>query len=272
MHKHELNVNKNMKFQHISVLTGLMAAGVLALSTSSAQAFSFTTNSTYNNKPKDDIWLKSVQMKDGTIIDDFALVNKANIIYNDAYKGKNSGAASADKGDNAQGVVAEDPNNQQVVAALGNLNLNNIIDGEDSGKFIINLFFDQAVDKLFFWERGMNSDLAVQAIDADGNVIGNLLKILRSEWDDASYKIDTMEISGSQKVGSRGVSLADLGLSGYSSITGIRVSADKSFNGPDFKVVGAVAQSVPEPASLLGLGLMGGMLVVSRRRQATNNG
>lgn len=258
-----------MKFQYISTLTGFIAAGVLALSASTAQAFSFTTNSTYNNNPKDDIWLKSVQLNDGTIIDDFALVNQAKIIYNDAYTGGNTGAASADRGDNAQGIAVEDPTNQQVVAALGNLNLNNIIDGEDSGKFIIDLFFDQAVNKLFFWERGLNSDLAIQALDSQGKVIGNLLKILRSEWDDAGYSINTTEISDAQNVGSKGVSLADLNLSGYSSITGIRVSANSSFNGPDFKFVGAVAQSVPEPASLLGLGLVAGMLVVSRR-QATH--
>ncbi|AFY49109.1 PEP-CTERM putative exosortase interaction domain-containing protein [Nostoc sp. PCC 7524] len=262
-----LYILRVMKRQKVSVFAGLMGASLLALWSAPAQAFTFTTNSTYNNNPKDDIWLQSVKLNDGTIIKDFALVNQAQIIHNDKHTGGNTGAASADRGDNAQGVKAENPSNNDIAAALGNLNLNNIIDTEDSGSFTINLEFNKALDKLFFWERGRNSDLTVQALDSTGNMIGNSITLLRANSKDAGYKIDTTEIGGAQTVGSWGVSLADLGLSG--SISRIQVKAESKFSGPDFKVVGAAAQSVPEPTSLLGLALMGGMFTLSRRHQTT---
>ncbi|WP_414551718.1 exosortase-dependent surface protein XDP2 [Anabaena sp. CCY 0017] len=265
-----------MKLQKISTLTGLMAAGVLALSSAPAQAFSFTTNFTQTGGSKGDTTLNSVE-KDGQIIDKFIFVNRADILENDIAipANPNSGGASADRGDNATGIVVPNPSDADIVTALGNNNLNSIIDGEDgnvadSGSFKMNLFFKKAVDHLFFWERGQNSDLNVQAIDKDGNLLGSLLKILRGEWDNAGYSIDTTEIPGAQSVGSRGVSLADLGLD-IKHIYGIQVSAfaDQGFNGPDFKVVGA--KTVPEPASLLGLGLVAGVVGLSRRRQGTKN-
>ena len=265
-----------MKLQKISTLTGLMAAGVLALSSAPAQAFSFTTNIDPSvnpaKDPKKDILLKSIE-KDGDIFKDFIFVTKADIRFNtDVIEGDlTSGGASADRGDLATtGIVANDPTNADIVTALGNNNLNSIIDGEDGGDFKINLFFEKAVKHLFFWERGLNSDLNVQAIDKDGNLLGSLLRILSTDWDDAGYSINTTEIPGAQRAGSRGVSLADLGLD-IKSIYGIQVSAfaDQGFNGPDFKVVGA--KTVPEPASLLGLGLVAGVVGLSRRRQATKN-
>jgi hypothetical protein len=149
---------------------------------------------------------------------------------------------------------------------MNNLNLNNIIDTEDSGNFILDLNFAKAVDNIFLWERGMNSRLDVQALDASGNVIGNKLALSNSKnWDYAGYKIDTLEIGSAQKVGSIGVSLADLGLtSGY--VSGLRVSSKSTYNGPDFKVMGSVAD-VPEPSSLLGLGAVVAGVLATRRRQ-----
>ena len=280
-----------MKLQKISTLTGLMAASVLALSSAPAQAFSFTTNFTYEDatltdieKAKGNIFLNSIE-KDGDIFKEFAFVNRAKILFNtpvefnipgDPDSGVNlqSGGASADRGDKADGTVANDPNNDHIVEALGNNNLNNIIDGEDGGEFKMNLWFEKKVKHLFFWERGLNSDLRVQAIDKDGHLLGNFFDILRNQWDDAGYSINTTEIPNAQRVGSRGVSLADLGLD-MKSIYGIQVSAfandeDGFFDGPDFKVVGAY-KTVPEPASLLGLGLVAGVVGLSRRRQATKN-
>ncbi|MEA5514281.1 exosortase-dependent surface protein XDP2 [Nodularia sp. UHCC 0506] len=258
-----------MKLQSITNLTGFMAAGVLALSSTPAQAFSFTTNFTQTGDATENIFLNSVE-KNGNIISDFILVESATIIENNGALGP----ASSDAGDNADGVVAEDPTAVQIAASLGNLNLNNIIDGEDDGQFKLNLFFADAVDNLFFWERGLNSKLKVEAIDAVGNVLAgsSAFTILANMWTDAGYSIDTTEIGSAQAVGSKGLDLTAFGLAKNSSIVGIRVSAESNFNGPDFKVVGAsVPTTVPEPASLLGLGLVAGVVGLSRRRQATNN-
>jgi hypothetical protein len=256
-----------MKFKHIATCAGLIVSSALALSNAPAQAFSFTTNFSGNN-PKGDILLNSVQLKDGTVINNFALVNRANIIYNDLWTGGNTGAASADMGDQATiGIKLERVDNNGVVAALGNLNLNSIIDTEDSGRSIIDVFFSSAVDNLFFWERGMNSKLDIQALDASGRLIGNLLTSHSGKWQYAGYGIDTKEISGTQRVGSLGISLADLGVA--DPIFGVRVSSQRIYNGPDWKVVGS-ATSVPEPATLAGLGLVAGAIATSRRRKASN--
>lgn len=262
----------------ISTCVGLITGSLLALSAGAAQAFTFTTTVTPNDPdPTENIFLTSVEF-DGQIVTDFALVNAADIVFNDQYEPSvpNSGGGSSDAGDNADGVVAPDPEEADIVASLGNLNLNNIIDTEDTGtpdgEFTFNLFFDNLVENLFFFERGLNSRLGVQAIDMAGNLLGNSLIIGTGDfgYTEAGYSIDTTEINNAQAVGTVGVSLSDLGVSGP--IKGIQVFAQGDFNGPDFKVVGGAADdttSVPEPATLVGLGLVAGAMAVSRRRKAT---
>ncbi|HEY9647903.1 MAG TPA: exosortase-dependent surface protein XDP2 [Chroococcidiopsis sp.] len=255
-----------MMLKSAIALTGLLAGGLLTLGTAPAQAFSFTTNTAPgSNAPKGNILLQSVTLGSGEVVDNFAFVNSAQIIYNDAYKGGNSGAASSDRGDNATGIKNENPVNADIVASLGNNNLNNIIDTEDQGKFTINVFFSSVVDKLFFWERGQNSKLGVQAVDASGNLLGTKLVMDSAFWGSAGYSIDTTEIVGAQRVGSLGVSLADLGVSGP--IAGVQLTSLKTYNGPDFKVVGAAA-SVPEPATVAGIVAVAGAMAASRRRKA----
>jgi hypothetical protein len=254
-----------MKLSHISAYISLLACSLTALSTAPAQAFSFTTKYT-GNDPKGNILLESVLLQDGTAINNFSLVSAAKILQNDLWTGGNSGAASADLGDKATiGVSKEKPQDQHIVSALGNLNLNSIIDTEDTGRSVINVFFDQAVDQLFLWERGQNSKLDVQALDANGNTIGNVLNLYSKNWQYAGFGIDTREIGGVQKVGSIGITLADLGVSGP--ITGLQVTSKATYNGPDWKVVGSAA-SVPEPTTIAGLGLVAGLIAASRRKLA----
>ncbi|HIK14133.1 MAG TPA: PEP-CTERM sorting domain-containing protein [Leptolyngbyaceae cyanobacterium M33_DOE_097] len=242
---------------------GLLSVGV-TLSSSPAQAFSFKTNlAPGSGDPTKDIMLDSVTFSNGQVFNDFSLVSGAKIIHNDEYTGGNTGAASSDKGDKASGVKLEKATDASVVQSLGNLNLNNIIDTEDTGSFTMNLSFETAVSNLFFWERGSNSKLGVQALDAAGNLIGKYLVL--DKWSYAGYSIDTTEVS-TQKVGSLGVSLADLGLAGP--IQSIQITAmGRAYNGPDFKVVGGAAAAVPEPATMAGLALAGAGLAGVRRRQ-----
>ena len=208
--------------------------------------------------------MDSVTLGDGTVIDDFAMVTGAEIISNDLWSGGNTGAASADRGDLADGIKVEDASNLDIMMALNNNNLNNIIDTEDTGNFAMNLFFEESIDEVFLWERGRNSKLALQAIDTEGNTLGSLVELdYSSEWDYAGYDIDTMEIGDAQQVGSIGVSLDDFGLS--SSIAGLRVVSESSFNGPDWKLMGA-KRKVPEPSAMAGLGVMMGGLLLRRRR------
>jgi len=266
-------------------LKTMLAAGALAFgliaSAEAAHAFSFVTND-FDENPltsadaKNDIFLESVTVLDDDgnpveVITEFSYITSAEIVYNDEYTGGNSGAASADIGDNATtGVKVEGASAEDLALNLGNNNLNNIVDTEDKGAFTINLNFDYAIDNLLVWERGMNSDLQVQALDEYGNLIGDALLITDDMWDSAGYRIDTQEIGGSQAVGSYGINIEeDLGVAA-GSISSLQFYSEAGFNGPDWKFVGTKDErnaSVPEPGLLLGLGVMGAA-VVSRRRFA----
>jgi len=150
-----------------TLISTLALTGICA---TSAQAFTFKTNYTTTDKSqwKSDISLSSVEIGSKTY-SNFSLVKDVNIIQNDLWTGGNTGAASSDRGDNASGVQAENPTGSNLAASLGNLNLSNIIDTEDRGKFTLDLFFGKPVDNFLFFERGKNSKLQVQALNKKVN-------------------------------------------------------------------------------------------------------
>jgi len=260
-----------LSISKFAVATGFATGALFScIGTGSAFAFGFEFASVYstNDSPTGDILLESVKIGE-EIIADFSYVTAAQIVANDPFEGGNSGAASADTGDNATGGVrAEAATADDVVANLTTNNLNHIIDTEDNGSFVIDLKFGKTLDNLLIWERGMNSDLGIQAVDVNGNLIGNRLEITRDKWFDAGFKIDTSEISSAQKVGSLGINIfADLGVEG-GAVETIRFFSNSEFNGPDWKFVGTDSTRVPEPAFLLGLGIVGGALMLQKRSTA----
>lgn len=185
-----------------------------------------------------------------------SLVNKVDLIQNDSYTGGNTGAASSDRGDNASGSNLEVATSESLAASLGNLNLNNIVDTEDSGKFTMDIWFDRPVDRLFFWERGMNSKIMVQALDAGGKVLSQIL--LNSKGSRyAGFDINTTEV-GQQQVGTLGVALNGAAAQRF------RLIAASNYNGPDFKVMGA---AVPEPITMSGTALAMSGVIAARRKQ-----
>jgi hypothetical protein len=268
----------------LTVATGL-ATGTLLTCIGEANAvgfgFNFDTNYSQNNGPKGSTILESIAIGD-KIINEFSYINSAAIVYNDPHvKGDiNSGAASADIGDslvsgvNTQGVKVEDATAADIVTNLSTNDLNNIIDTEDDGTFVIDLKFGKTIDNLLIWERGMNSKIGIQAVDADGNLIGTRRVIEQNMWFDAGYSIDTKEIGSAQKVGSLGINIAqDLGVDSGRVETIRFFSEGKEFNGPDWKFVGTDAdrdlepEAVPEPALILGLSVFGGVLMLKKRAQ-----
>jgi PEP-CTERM motif len=298
------------KLTRLSASVGLVFGTLLAVS-NSAYAASFSTQVQQDNGAKGDTFLKSIT-QNGKTTDKFNLVNKVDILSNTAVdktqgnhtdetlawklgKVNNTGSASTDKGDNASSPTGVsgvgDPTGDDIAAYMGNTNLNNIVDTEEStvGSFMMNMFFQNKVkedgtglDSFYIFERGFqaqgntagNSSMTVQAIDAAGKVIGKALKLKKEDQTDAGYSIDTTEVGITQKVGSWGVSLADLGV-GDMFVYGLQVSANNlADNGPDFKLVGRMhdrpefeSATTPEPGSLLALGAVGGLAFFKRRQK-----
>lgn len=287
-----------MKFNKLVTSISLTIGTVLFVS-NSAQAAGFKTNVSQNTDTKGDIFLESIE-QNGTTIDKFSFVERVGKFSNDKYTGGNSGAASTDRGDNASEplITNEDPTEVQLAKYLGNNNLNNIVDTEDSGTFMMDVFFDsfiqednKGLDNLFFFERGMNSNLLIQALDKDGNTAGNQLFLKgknkgisnslkaqikgidrKEDQEYAGYKINTKEIGGNQKVGTWGVSLAELGVD---SLSGVQIYASgSSYQGPDFKVIArqnssrdfVQAATVPEPGTIIGLGSVAALAFMRRRK------
>ncbi|MEA5420115.1 exosortase-dependent surface protein XDP2 [Spirulina sp. CCNP1310] len=263
---------KRSSFALASIFAGLALAATAGM----AEAFTFKTNYTVNNSLsgdnqwRGDILLNSVEYG-GNTYSDFAFVNSVNILQNDNWTSGNTGAASADKGKFAtMGLSQERLTNAGAVTALGNNNLSSIIDTEDKGAFSMNIFFNQGVRDILIWERGINSAMDIQAIDASGNAIGNLLNLTKSNFSNAGYRLGTLEIGNSiQNVGSVGVTLAQLGVTD-NTIAGLRVSAKSSYNGPDWKIVGVAAEkpttNTPEPFSMIGGAIaLGGAALMKRR-------
>jgi hypothetical protein len=169
------------------------------------------------------------------------------------------------------GSVVEKPSPVNLLDSLRTRNLNSLVDTEDSwsgGQVAsIDVIFDKPTNRFFFWERGTrkvngkdvggNSDLMVQAIDVNGNLISpsttSTIIITRDLWQDAGFasntilSVNTTEIGDNQRIGAYGLVWSG------GNIAGLRISASKNYNGPDFQV--RAANPVPEPLTILGSGI-----------------
>lgn len=263
----------SMKIQSFGLITSLVAGAAIAAA-APAQAFtsfSFTTNTDYvRGGEKNDINLNSVTIGSQTI-DQFNLVKRAAIQTQNSrdIDGKTHGLLSTVCGDNVACDAKELPSNSDVVAALGNRNMNYIVDTEEFlGSGTLDVFFEKPSDTFMLFERGGsmdaaragNSALVVQGLDAQGNTIGSAFTIGFDKWNDAGYAIDTKEIGGAQRVGSYGLK------SSNGMIAGLRLITNST--GADFKVIAANSKKVPEPATLVGFAIVGGAMTMVRRRKA----
>lgn len=264
-----------LSFSNFAVAATVATGALLSVvGNANAQGFGFAFENQVSNdtRAKEDVFLESVKIGD-EIITDFSFVSEVEIVENDQFVGGDTGAASADKGVKATtGVSVEDASADNILENLSNNNLNNIVDTEDVGSFVIDLTFEKVIDNLLIWERGRNSDLGIQAVDAQGNLVGNRLVIERTQWQDAGFSILTNELQDesapAQEVGSIGINIIeDLGIRS-NNVQTIRFFSEDGFNGPDWKFVGTENKDIPEPAFILGLGMLGGAFGMLKRRVA----
>lgn len=151
----------------------------------------------------------------------------------------------------------------------GYKNMSYIIDGEDNGAWTLDLLFapgqSLVVDsntgtvEVAILERGGNSDLRVRGIRSDGSYTDPFM-MLRGQTGYAGWTLDTLEISGAQKVHGAGLSLD----ASWNGIVGLRLEAANGMNGPDLVAVG-VGQLIPAPGAVALL-MLGGFVGLRRRR------
>jgi peptidoglycan hydrolase CwlO-like protein len=201
---------------------GLVLGTVLAIS-NSAQAANFTTNVDQKDGAEGDIILKSVIQKDvnGKEVKNerFSLVDRAVIRSNTPItdlqvgdtsnpeatgRNNNTGGASTDKGDRATAPMnvsgMKDPTGKEIATFLGNKNLSNIIDSEDAGSYVLDLFFNGGIradktglDNLYIWERGMNSNMTIYGLDSQGKQVGNAVRLFATTPKDLADPLNLLK-------------------------------------------------------------------------------
>jgi hypothetical protein len=287
----------------LTIPAALAGLALTSITVASAQAatfvpFSYKTNviatpdGTGNpnllNDPTRDILLDSVTYN-GQNYSNFEVVSGANLLQNDTYTtatGEIFGILNSGRGPNTpiDPLVTQGPSKPltsaaDIVASLGNLNLNSlVVTRESAPKASFEVSFSHPINTIYFWERGGNagsstygdSDILVEALDAVDNVIASY-QILRQNYTPAGYNISTLVErpnpldppllnNGPFNIGSIGLSLQ-----GATTSTLRLTSSDNNKgpiggtppysgdNGPDFKLIGA-QQPVPGPMPLFGLG------------------
>lgn len=259
--------SNRMVYPRLLGLAAGLSASVVALATPVQAAtfspFNFTTNFTLSAGPdveKKSVLLNSVTAPSGTV-SSFIDIATATITNQ---TGIANGPGSTEAGDLVALATAELPSNDQVKFVLADNDLNTLIDTEDDlGKSVVELILAEAADSFYFWERGQNSDLLVEALSDDGATVLASSKLTATDFGPfAGFSIDTKEIDGAQKVGAIGLKLDGV------TAKRIRLTSDLGDNGPDFNIKaskGSIAK-VSEPFTLAGLVIVGSTLLIKQRR------
>jgi hypothetical protein len=250
-----------------------------------------STDPTLFNDPTRDILLNSVEFG-GNTVSQFEVVTGAKIFQNDTYTaadGNVYGILNSGRGPNTaiDPLTGEGPSkpvssSADIVASLGNLNLNSLVVTRESApgaSFLVS--FANPVNTFFFWERGGtaggpiagDSDFLVEALTEDGSTILASYRILRANYTNAGYNISTLVEpilnNGPFNIGSIGLQLSE-GSTRTLRLTSANnnLGATGGDNGPDLKVVAAV----PEPTTITGILLAGGLgAVLKKRRKSVAN-
>ena len=288
-----------MKLKHTSIGIGLIASSFVALATAPAQAssFNFTTNenvgsctgaldftgkigtrsdsinSTANCTTGDGVQVKagvkvngveSGAMLQGKYIQDLTGNQIAGSDQNRVKGiGVNSGARETNGGFND-------------TLTYGEIGGNEFVDLVPTGASIL-----RSLDLSFLYGTGVFGDMVNEVVKLTAtDVAGNLItKVLTPIVDVNGSDILNKSSSTDSKTGKQGGGWYSLlNPFGDLAITSLRLEAggDKTYKdnqSSDFSLVGAKfeSQPVPEPATLLGLGVVAGALASTRRRRSATN-
>ncbi len=202
-------------------------------------------------------------------------VSDARIVLDDGLDAVNGGGnLAAGRGVNSvadawvgQGPATVTPNSADLKAALADFNLTSlVVTRENPGSAVLDLSFATPTNNFLFFERGFNSDLQVQALNASDQVIGSFT-ILRANYTPTGIIVSTdnnaFVLAGQQ--------LGSIGVQSDEAVSRLRLSSYRSdvlnYNGPDYKVLAVAAVPEPQTHALMLAGL-GALCFMARRRSA----
>jgi hypothetical protein len=270
-------------------------AAVLAVSGAAANTFgavTFTPFTFTSNVSSDvantglggDVLLNSVTVNGGTIpTSALQTVNGATIVLDngiDTTHGGNNLASGRGIGATTDSLAPEGPatvtpTSADLEASQANFNLTSItVTRESPGVAVTAYTFAQPTNTFFYWERGIDSDATIFALDSNQDVIG-ALKIYRQNetptgifisTENGSFNITNQQLGSIGFQTSQPISELEVASTQYVS-GGAASSSDHGDDGPDYKILATASTTgaVPEPASAATLGALS-LLALGRRR------
>jgi hypothetical protein len=253
--------------------------------------FAFTSNVTTdvaNTGLGGDVLLDSVST-DGITIPTSQLqtVNGASIVLDNGVdtvhgggnlaSGRGIGAATDPLA--PEGPATVTPTSDDLEESQANFNLTSItVTRESDGLAVTDYTFAQPTNTFFYFERGIDSDADIFALNSSQQVIG-ALKIYRSAETPTGIFISTENGSfniTNQQLGSIGFQtsepISELEVASVQYVpVGAAESANHGDDGPDYKILatGTSISAVPEPASAGALAIFSAMTLLRRRRPAS---
>jgi hypothetical protein len=283
--------NWSIPMRPISIFAAVIALGGAAATVPAAviiTPFLFTSNISTdvpNTALGGDVLLDSVST-DGITIPNSQLqtVNGATIVLDNGVDTTNGGGNLASgRGIGAasdplapEGPATVTPTSADLEASQANFNLTSItVTRENVGVAVTDYTFAQPTNTFFYWERGIDSDADIFALNSSQQVIG-ALKIYRSAETPTGIFISTENGAfniTNQQLGSIGFQtsqpISELEIASVQYVpVGAAESADHGDDGPDYKILATAGSisAVPEPASAAGLAILGVTTLLHRRR------
>ena len=277
-------IHKNAVIAAILAVSGGAASSFGAVTIT---PFAFTSNVSTdvpNTAQGGDVLLNSVTVNGNTIpTSGLQTVNGATIILDngiDTTHGGNNLASGRGIGASTdplapEGPATVTPTSADLEASQANFNLTSItVTRESPGVAVTAYTFAQPTNTFFYWERGIDSDATIFALDSNQDVIG-AIKIYRQDERPTGIFISTENGSFNitdQQLGSIGFQtsqpISELEVSSTQYVSGgAASSADHGDDGPDYKILATASTTaaVPEPASATALAALS-LLALGRRR------
>jgi hypothetical protein len=258
-----------MKLKQASTIVGLLASSALALSVAPAQAFSFNSGADLGGCAA--VPLENLGNNTASASSLSSCTTADGITLTAGATNPVSGGAKLTKKE-VNGVMGVGVYNDSSKANLGSQQ--EIDFGETLTLSVKKPTIFESLDLSFLYKKGEIGDLLNEVAQVTAGGVTGTLKVLsatQAQWNWNGIAQLVTALSPSNKSGGGLYSI--LNPFGNTAVSSIVLTspqeAGRSYRYSDFALAGAktASASVPEPTTLAGLGLVGGLLVASRRRK-----